>query len=140
MWRNYLQRIVLIAVAILAIKTGIANLRFGIGIYSHDEAVTIWDERLANLTALIPFERGFVGYVSAEDIPGAVFEPDDVEGEFVLTQYAIAPLILVRGAEQEWNLLNLDPESYEKWMRENSAEFKLVGSGGSVYLVKRVEQ
>jgi hypothetical protein len=141
MWKKYVQRVVLVAVALLGLKTGIENFKSGIAEHSNDAAViAAWNERLSKLTAPIPFERGFVGYISNEDIPGAAFDSNDAEGEFVLTQYAIAPLILVRGTEQEWNILNIDPGTFEKWSQDNATEFEVVRSGGGMYLVHKVTQ
>jgi hypothetical protein len=140
MLKKYLQRIVLIAIAFFSVKTGVNNFMSNININSNDTAVAIWDERLSKLIALIPFERGFIGYVSIEDIPGATFNAADTSGEFVLTQYAVAPFILIRGADQEWNILNLDPENYENWMQTNAGNFKLVEAGGNVYLIRKVDK
>jgi hypothetical protein len=141
MWKKVLQGIVLIAIAVLGVRTSIGNFKSNIAERSNDAAViAAWNDRLSKLVAPIPFERGFVGYLSNEDIPGAGFDSNDAEGEFVLTQYAIAPLILVRGTEQEWNILNLDPENFEKWHQENADKFELVRSGGGMYLVHRVAQ
>lgn len=131
----------LVAIALLGIKTGIENLKSSADDRSNDTAVVAdWNERLLKLIAPIPFERGFVGYLSNADIPGTSFSSDDAEGEFVLTQYAIAPLILVRGTDQEWDILNLDDEVYKKWLEENADKFEVVRSGGGMYLVHKVAQ
>ncbi|CAG0951123.1 hypothetical protein ANAEL_00075 [Anaerolineales bacterium] len=141
MWKRVLQGIVLAAVVVLGIKTGIENFQSSLAERSNDAAVIgAWNERLSKLTAPIPFERGFVGYLSNADIPGANYSSDDAEGEFVLTQYAITPLILVRGTEQEWNILNLDRGTFEKWQQENAGKFEVVKSGGGMYLVHKVTQ
>lgn len=140
MLKKYLQRIILIVIAVLGVKTGIENFTSSIKIHSNDTSVAIWDERLSNLIAPIPFERGLVGYISNEDIPGAAFDKDDAEGEYILTQYAIAPLILIRGTDQEWNILNLDTTVYETWHQTNVNDFELVGFGGGLYLVHKVDK
>jgi hypothetical protein len=141
MWKKYLQGIVLIAIAVLGVKTSIENFKSSIAERSNDAAViAAWNDRLSKLIAPIPFERGFVGYLSNADISGADFSSDDAEGEFVLTQYAITPLILVRGTEQEWNILNLDRDIFEKWRQENAGKFEVVKSGGGMYLVHKVTQ
>jgi hypothetical protein len=109
MWKKYLQRIILVVIAFLGVKTSIESFKSSIAEHSNDTAViAAWNERLSKLIAPIPFERGFVGYISNEDIPGATFDANDTSGEYVLTQYAVAPLILVRGTGQEWNILNFD--------------------------------
>jgi len=141
MWKKYLQRIVLIVIAILGIKTSIESFKSSTNARSNDTAVvTNWDERLSKLIAPIPFKRGFVGYISNEDIPGATFDPNDASGEYVLTQYAVAPLILIRGTNQEWDILNLDPGTYKKWIQANSIDFKFIESGGGMYLVRKVNK
>jgi len=133
MWKKILQGISLVAIAALGLKTSTENLMSSFTERSNDAAViSEWNERLANLIAPIPFERGFVGYLSAEDLPGTAFDSNDAEGEFVLTQYAIAPLILVRGNEQEWVILNLDRATYKKWLQENENGFEVVRSGGGM--------
>jgi len=140
MWKKYLQRIILIVIAILGVKTGVENFMSSINIHSNDAAVTNWDKRLSNLIAPIPFERGFVGYISNEDIPGAAFNADDSSGEYILTQYAVAPLILIRGTDQEWNILNLDSTAYKKWNQINANHFEVVGFEGGMYLVHKVDK
>jgi|GEM_PF-6010948 len=140
MLKKILRAFFLAAIVILGVGTGVESFRSSAEIHSNDESVINWDDRLSNLIALIPLERGMVGYLSNEDIPGAAFDPDDASGEYILTQYAVAPLVLIRGAEQDWNLLNLDPETYEKWIQENEDRYRLVGSGGGIYLARRVAQ
>lgn len=141
MLKKVLQGIVLVAIAGLGIKTSIENFQSGFAERSNDaEVIAAWNDRIASLTKPIPFENGTIGYLSSEDIPGASFNSNDAEGEFVLTQYAVAPLILVRGLEQEWCILNLDPETFKQWMRENEARFELVRSGGGMYLVHKAAQ
>ncbi len=134
MKKKYFQRAALILVAVLGLKGGFQNFSAVFDERVNDAAVIAdWEKRLSKLTAPIPFERGFVGYLSASETNAA----GDAEGEFVLTQYALAPLILVRGAEQEWNILNLDPPAFKQWLRQHEAEFELVGAGGGMYLVRK---
>jgi hypothetical protein len=141
MWKKYLQRIILTIIVILGIKTGIENFTTSINEPSNDTAVvTNWNNRLSKLIAQIPIKRGFVGYISNEDILGASFSTEDNEEEYVLTQYTIAPLILIRGTDQEWNILNLEPENYKNWMQKNSEDFEFVKSGGGMYLVHKVNK
>jgi hypothetical protein len=139
MWKKILQGIVLAVIAGMGIKTSVESLQASFAERSNDsEVISAWNDRLEKLIKPIPFERGFVGYLSNEDIPGANFNSNDAEGEFVLTQYAVAPLILVRGAEQDWVILNLDPETLKKWREENANQFEVVQSGGGMTLVRKV--
>jgi hypothetical protein len=141
MWKKYLQRIILVVIAFLGVKTSIESFKSSIAEHSNDTAViAAWNERLSKLIAPIPFERGFVGYISNEDIPGATFDANDTSGEYVLTQYAVAPLILVRGTGQEWNILNFDRETYKKWIQANAKDFEIVEFGGDMYLARKVNK
>jgi hypothetical protein len=141
MWKKYLQRIILLVIVILGVKTSVETFILNINSQSKDTAVvTAWDQRMLKLIDPIPFERGNVGYISMADIPGAVFDADDASGEYILTQYAVSPLILIRGTDQEWNILNLDAETYKKWIRTNANNFELVNSGGGMYLVHKVNK
>jgi hypothetical protein len=141
MWKKYLQRIFLVLLAILGIKTGIEGFVSSFNKRSNDTAVVAnWDKRLSNLIAPIPIKRGVIGYISNEDIPGAAFSQNDVSGEYVLTQYSVAPLILVRGTDQEWNILNLDTQAYEKWHQTHENGFEVVVFTGGMYLVHKVDK
>jgi hypothetical protein len=140
MLKKYLQRIILIIIAILGIKTGVESLLSTINMHSNDASVAGWDERISNLIAPIPFERRLIGYISNEDIPGAAFTEADSSEEYILTQFAVAPLVLVRGTDQEWNILNLGPDAFETWQQANLNDFEVVGSGGGLYLVRKVNK
>jgi len=125
---------------LLGIKTSIQGFISTINMPSHDTSVSNWDERVSALTASIPFKRGFIGYISNADIPGAPYDEADTAGEFTLTQYAVAPIIIIRGTDQEWNILNLDPKAYEKWQQSNVNEFEVVDFRGGMYLVHKVDK
>jgi hypothetical protein len=141
MWKKYLQRFILFVIAFFGIKTGIESIISSMKERSNDTAVvTNWDNRLTKLTAFIPFKRGLIGYISNEDIPGTNFSPNDASGEYVLTQYAVAPLILVRGADQEWDILNLDTNTYEKWHQAHLNDFEVVDFSGGMHLVHKVNK
>jgi len=132
--KKYFQRAALILVAVLGLKGGFQNFSAVFDERVNDAAVIAdWEKRLSKLVEPIPFERGLVGYLSASESTAA----GDAEGEFVLAQYALAPLILERGTEQEWNILNLDPETFKQWLREHESEFELVRAGGGMYLVRK---
>jgi hypothetical protein len=140
MWKKVLQRIILIVITLLGIKTSIQGFVSTINMPSHDISVSNWDERISTLTASIPFERGFIGYISNADIPGAAFDEADTAGEYTLTQFAVAPIIIIRGTDQEWNILNLDPKAYEKWHQANANDFEVVDFRGGMYLVHKVDK
>ena len=143
MWKKYLQRFILIVIAILGVKTSIESFTLSTNRQSNDnDTVDMgkWERSVSKLIAPIPFKRGVVGYISNQDIPGAAFNKDNDDGEYVLTQYAVAPLILIRGTKQEWNILNLDPETYKMWILANANDFRFIELAGGMYLVQKVSK
>lgn len=134
--KKNLQRFALIVIVILGVKTSIEDLLSTVNMPGTDAAVVNWDERISTLTAHIPSKRGTIGYISNEDL-GAAFDADDSSAEYILTQFAVAPLILIRGTGEEWNILNLDLETYEIWNRTNVNNFEVISFGGGLYLVRK---
>jgi len=101
------------------------------------DPVADWERRFVVLRAKLPFTRGVIGYISDSDVPGASFDAANDEGEYILTQYALAPIILVRGTGQEWNLANLTRASFDLWRTLHPTGFELVWEHGGLYLLRR---
>lgn len=140
MWKKILQRTILIAITLLGIKTSIQGFVSTVNMPSHDTSVSKWDEQVSALSESIPFERGFVGYISDNDIPGIEYARENLVGEFILTQYAIAPTILIFGTDQEWNILSLTPPAYKIWSESNADNFEVVKFGGKMYLAHKADK
>ena len=102
-----------------------------------DDPVADWEQRFEAVKARLPFQRGFVGYISDSDVSGASFDPANDEGEYVLTQYAMAPVILIRGTAQEWNIANLSSEAYQIWSARSSGLFEITPLRNGLYLLHR---
>ena len=140
MWKKIFQRTFLILIALLGVKTGIQGFISTLHMPSHDVSVTKWDEQVSALSESIPFERGLVGFVSDNDIPGIDYARENLVGEYILTQYAIAPIVLVFGADQEWNVLSLTPAAYKIWSKTNGENFEVTKFGGKMYLAHMVNK
>ncbi len=77
--------------------------------------LTQWGNRLEPLLPYLP-ASGEVGYISEQDIPGLSYSATDVNEEMAMSQYALAPRILVQGAAQPLvigNIASLDPAEVE---------------------------
>ena len=59
------------------------------------DGISVWEQRLSRLKDNLPPD-GIIGYVSDWDIPGEE-SSSDLETEYRLTQYTLAPLVLTRG-------------------------------------------
>jgi hypothetical protein len=105
-----------------------------------DDPVADWEARFGPVKAQLPFQRGIIGYISDSDIPGVIFDAANDEGEYILSQYAIAPIILVRGTAQDWNLANLSGNAYQAWSASHRGDFEVFPFKGGLYLLHRVGQ
>lgn len=73
----------------------------------------------------LPIERGIVGYITEEDVEGAEFAYWDIETEFLLTQYALAPLIVQKGAVAEWNVAALTADDLGTWLQAHPGQYEV---------------
>jgi hypothetical protein len=103
-----------------------------------DDPVADWERRFGPLKAQIPFVRGAVGYISDSDVPGIAFDAANDEGEYVLTQYAMAPIVLIRGTGQEWNIANLSNQAFSAWNASHGGSFGVTPFKGDLYLLHRI--
>lgn len=84
----------------------------------------------------IPVRRGLIGYISEEDIKGIEFAFWDNETEFILTQYALAPLILKKGLAAEWNVVVLQEEYLTMWLEANPGEYEIIKVKSQFYVLR----
>lgn len=101
-------------------------------------AMEAWEARIQPVKEALPIERGVIGFVGEWDVPGVAFSAGDQETEFILTQYTLAPLILVRGTVAEWNVAILSKTAYEKWQATKTGDFEVIPLGHQVYLLRRL--
>ena len=134
----WLQRILVILIAAASLYASLKNLldTRDLGSISEDP-VAHWQVRFGPLKGQLPFVRGVVGYISDSDVPGAAFDPANEEGEYILTQYAMAPIIIVRGTDQTWNIANLSPEAFALWAAGDHGQFDVLRLKGGLYLLHR---
>lgn len=79
-----------------------------------NDGVYDWDTRLSDLRTDLPADVKVVGYISDWDVLPK-YQYANNETEYVLTQYTMAPVIVVRGADREWVIVNLRPKDFETW-------------------------
>jgi len=103
-----------------------------------NDMVSSWDKRLAALRADLPADVKTVGYVGDWDIlPGSDYIYADEETEFVLTQYALSPVIVMRGDNQEWIVLKLSQKAYKIWIQRQPQTIKVTDYGLGIFLVHK---
>jgi hypothetical protein len=79
-----------------------------------NDPVTNWERRIEPLKADLP-KNGEIGYLSDWDLPGWSGGQSDMDNEYRLTQYALAPRLLVRGSDYAQIVANLTkPEDVQR--------------------------
>ena len=137
--RLVLQRVMLAGIIAASIYFGVQNLRAAIGIGNlTSDPVTEWEVRFQAVKKLLPFKRGVIGYITNSDVPGAKYDVNNEEGEYTLTQYTMAPIILVRGDNQEWTLANLNSKAFQLWSQSNHGEYRVIPMKDDLYLLQRL--
>ena len=136
---KWLQRVFLALLIAAGLAASIQNLiaTKNLGSVS-DDPVADWERRFTPIKERLPFQRGIVGYISDSSIPGVTYDAANDEGEYVLTQYVLAPIILVKGADQEWDIANLSHQAFELWSRANQGKFEVTASKSGIYLLHRI--
>lgn len=101
-------------------------------------ALESWDAEFQIVREALPVESGTIGFVSDWDVPGIEYDFGDQETEYILTQYALAPLVLVKGPVAEWNVGILSREALKIWKETNKGKFEVIPIRKNIYLLKRV--
>jgi hypothetical protein len=136
---RWLQRGIIVLLVVASLYASIQNLISTKDLGSiTDDPVADWEKRFTLIKTQIPFERGVIGYISDSDVPGSNYSAANDEGEYVLTQYVLAPIIIKRGTDQEWNIANLDRPAYDLWAKANGGRFKVTAFKGGLYLLRRI--
>jgi len=97
-----------------------------------------WDERMQSVKQRLPMKSGFVGYFADWDIPGANFSNSNQIAEWYLTQYGLAPLLVVRRPE-EWIVGNFTDPNFEQWLDKQIGNYELEYLGFNIYLIHDLE-
>lgn len=139
-WRSKLSRIQKISVVLLALLclfTAVSFWRETLGTEKGGRSIATWEKRLEPVRKALPFKQGVVGYVADWDVPGVNYAMGDMEAEFGIVQYTLAPLIVRRGAAAEWNVAVITPPTLSLWQQAHPEEFEVYDLGHNVYLFHR---
>ena len=134
------QQFLLILLVLTSLYASIQYLRgtFTVGKIDFD-FVADWGSRFKPVLEALPIQRGTLGYLAEWDIPGAYFVESDLDAEYILTQYAFAPFILVRGVNHEWIVGSLSPHAYELWKQIRVGVYEDHKFKGNIYLFHRLD-
>jgi hypothetical protein len=141
MIKGWLQRGLLGLIIGVSLYASVKNLIASrdLGSLTYDPVANFVD-RFGPLKARLPFLRGVVGYISDSAVQGIVYDPANDQGEYVLVQYAMAPIIIVRGTSQEWNVALLTSQAYKAWSQSNTGQFEVIPFKYNLYLIHRLKK
>jgi hypothetical protein len=95
------------------------------------DSVTRWEERMQSLREALPPSVREVGYLSDNEITAIV-------QEYVLTQYALAPVVVRRSAELEWIVGNFTQPDFQDVLEQKiPSDFTIQKIGAGIYLIHR---
>lgn len=95
------------------------------------DSVTRWEERMQSLRGALPTSVKEVGYLSDNETT-AIFQ------EYVLTQYALAPVVVRQSAEFEWIIGNFTQPDFQDVLEQKiSSDFTIRKIGAGIYLIHR---
>jgi hypothetical protein len=80
------------------------------------DGITLWENRLSLLSEELP-KNGVVGYIADWDVPG-YGESSDLETEYRLTQYALAPVVVARGPDYDYVVGNITVVEFDETLQE----------------------
>lgn len=110
-------------------------------VHQNGDDLTHWANRLAPLIPYLP-ENGPVGYISEQDIPGLDYSATDQGEEMAMSQYMLAPRILIQGPDQPLvigNIANLSPDQIPAAVAPLGLKLDHTFSYG-IYLLRRVQR
>jgi hypothetical protein len=138
---KWIQRAMLVLVALGSLYGSLQNLvSTGTLGSTTDDPVADWEKRFQPIKKEIPFVRGAVGYISDSGIAGIHSDPANDLGEYVLTQYVMAPIVIIKGTDQEWNIANLSIPAYRAWSITNQGQFEVTAFNGGLYLLHKIQR
>lgn len=102
-----------------------------------DNPVDKWEKRIQRVRSHIPGDVTTLGYVADWDLPGVQYDIIDQDAEYMLTQYALAPLRVIPGLDQEWIIGNFTHAGFEAWLDEQIPSYEIVDLKQGIYLIHR---
>lgn len=96
-----------------------------------DDGVAKWEERMKPVRDALPASVREVGYVSDNE-SSAFIE------EYVLTRYALAPIVVRQSVDFEWIIGNFTQPGFEASLDQKiSSDFTIKKFGAGIYLIHR---
>lgn len=106
---------------------------------TESDAVGSWDEHMGAVSRALPPGTSVVGYLDGHDLNASI--PGDEQEEFYLTQYALAPAVVLPGVDHEWIVGNfgnaLTRDEIASALDQRLRSYSLDDLGFGIYLIHR---
>lgn len=103
-----------------------------------DNSVDKWQKRIQPVKDHIPGDVTLLGYVADWDLPNSMTDPVDQDTEYVLTQYAFAPVMVKPGLDHEWIIGNFLNPDFKSWLDGSLSAYEIKSLGFGIYVIHRI--
>jgi len=107
-----------------------------------EDMVSSWDAHMRSVGTALPASVIVAGYLEGFNLDSSIPGPD--VAEFVLTQYALAPVALQQGADQDWIVGNfgneLTPARIGSILDRQLGSHTVQDFGFGIYLIHRLDR
>lgn len=121
----------------VALQNGLTARTRSMQAQSSRDPVSMWEKRVESVLDHIPGDIQVIGYVADWDIPGLEYNLIDQDTEYTLTQYALAPRILVPGLDHEWIIGNFTGPGFRAWLDEQLPSYEVREIGFGMYVIHK---
>lgn len=99
---------------------------------TQENNVAKWEERMKPVLLALPTSVHEVGYISDN-------ESSAIIQEYMLTKYALVPVVVRQGVKHEWIVGNFTQPGFEKILdKKISTSYTIKKFGAGIYLIQRV--
>jgi hypothetical protein len=142
-YRKILQWFAIIALTVYSLYVGYGNWSNLAGLSDTESVavdfVTDWEKRMEPVKKEIPAEVTVVGYAADWDLPDVESDLIDQDNEYMLTQYTLAPIMVVPGLEPDWIVGNFTSPGFQNWLDQSMTAYTIKKFGYGIYLIHRME-
>ncbi|HJS18408.1 MAG TPA: hypothetical protein VJ785_06655 [Anaerolineales bacterium] len=96
-----------------------------------------WEKRINRIKNFIPEDVTLIGYVADWDLPGIQYNLVDQDAEYMLTQYALAPIQVKPGLDPEWVIGNFTTPGFEDWLDKQLQSYEIIDLDQGIYIIHR---
>jgi len=137
-----IKRVLVVLLVLGSVFSIVQQWRFTLNLSRENrgtDALDRWESRLALVKDVLPIKRGVIGYITELHTADSMSTDWDTETEYILTQYALAPLILKKGPVAEWGVAILSNKDVALWQATYPGLFEVIRVEGNVFIFHKLD-